>query len=143
MTPRAVVLDAVVRVLYPFMLVVSLWIVLRGHNAPGGGFIGGLVAVSATAVLAVGQGSRQALARMPLGPIRLGAASLLLAALSGLPAVFDDRPYMTQLWANVSIGFTELPLSTVLLFDLGVYGTVWSALGGLAASIIGIDEEEP
>lgn len=141
MTPRALILDVVVRGLYPFMLLVSLWILLRGHNQPGGGFIGGLVAVAATAVLAVSRGSRNAVERMPLGPVRLAAASTSLALVSGLPALVVGRPYMTHLWTTLPLGVTELSLSTVLLFDVGVYGTVWGALGGLSAAIVGIDEE--
>ncbi|MCK7502474.1 MAG: hypothetical protein MZW92_81030 [Comamonadaceae bacterium] len=43
------------------------------------------------------------------------------------------QPYLTHLWFTLPLGFTELPLSTVLLFDLGVYLCVWGALGGYCA----------
>jgi multicomponent Na+:H+ antiporter subunit B len=140
MTPRAVILDVFVRGLYPLMLVVSVWILLRGHNAPGGGFIGGMIAVAATAMLAVGSGALQAQQRMPLGPLRLAAAGVLLALASGLPAWAVDSAYMTHLWASVPLGFTDLKVSTVMLFDLGVYLAVWGALGGLCAQVVSLDE---
>ncbi len=140
MTQRALILEVVVRGLYPVMLVLSIAILFRGHNAPGGGFIAGLIAVAATSLQAVAHGSTSALTRLPLGPMRLAAVSSLVSVASGLPAALLGLPYMTHLWLMVPFGFAELPLSTVMLFDLGVYGTVWGTLGGLAAAIVGIDE---
>ena len=99
-----------------------------------------LIAVAATAMLAVGSGALQAQQRMPLGPLRLAAAGVLLALASGLPAWAVDSAYMTHLWASVPLGFTELKVSTVMLFDLGVYLAVWGALGGLCAQVVSLDE---
>lgn len=141
MTRRALILDVFVRGLYPLMLAASLWILLRGHNEPGGGFIGGMVAVAATAMLAVAQGAELAQRRMPLGPLRLAAAGVLLSLASGLPAYALGAAYMTHLWASLPLGLTELKVSTVLLFDLGVFAAVWGALGGLCAQMVGLDEE--
>lgn len=141
MTPRAVILDVFVRGLYPLMLAASIWILLRGHNEPGGGFIGGMVAVAATAMLAVAQGAEIAQRRMPLGPLRLAAAGVLLSLASGLPALALGDAYMTHLWASLPLGFTDLKVSTVLLFDVGVFAAVWGALGGLCAQMVGLDEE--
>jgi multicomponent Na+:H+ antiporter subunit B len=141
MTQRAVILDVAVRILYPLMLAAAFWFLLRGHNEPGGGFIGGMVAVAATAMLAVARGADFAQSRMPLGPLRLVYASLLLSFVSGLPALGHNLPYMTHLWGSIPLGFTEFKVSTVMLFDLGVFGTVWAGLGGLCARVVAIDEE--
>ena len=141
MTPRAVILDVFVRGLYPLMLAASIWILLRGHNEPGGGFIGGMVAVAATAMLAVARGAVLAQQRMPLGPLRLAGAGVLLSLLAGLPALAGGDAYMTHRWATLPLGFTELKVSTVLAFDIGVFAAVWGALGGLCAQVIGLDEE--
>lgn len=140
MTRRPVILDVFVRLLHPLMLLASLWILVRGHDEPGGGFIGGMVAVAATAMVAVARGSHAARRSIPLGPARLSALGALVSLASGLPALLIGRPYMTHLWATLPLGLTELPVSTVHLFDLGVYAVVWSALGGLAAHAIAIDE---
>lgn len=142
MTPRAVLLEIVIRALYPGMLVVSVWILLRGHNEPGGGFVGGMIAVAATAVLAVAAGSARALQRLPLGAVGLTSTGVLVALLSGLAAAGYGLPFMTHLWGTLPLGWTRLDVSTVLLFDLGVYLAVWGALGGLAAHMIAIDEGE-
>jgi len=140
LTDRALMLDVAMRGLYPLMLAAAAVILLRGHNEPGGGFIAGMVAVSATAALAVTRGSRFALSRIPFGPRRLAAGSALLSLASGLPALALGEPYMTHLWATIPLGFTDYKLSTVLAFDLGVLGAVWGALGGLAARAISLDE---
>lgn len=143
MNPRALILIVVARSLYPLMLLVSAWILFRGHDEPGGGFIGGMVAVSATAMLAVAHGADESMRRLPLGPLRLSAGGVLLSLLSGVPALFLGMPYMTHLWATLPLGFTEFKLSTVLLFDIGVFAAVWGALGGFCAQAIAIDEETP
>jgi multicomponent Na+:H+ antiporter subunit B len=140
-TPRALIMDVLVRLLYPLMLLVAVWILLRGHNEPGGGFIGGMIAVAATAMFAVAQDAATAQRRIPLGPLRLVGASVLLSLASGLPALFAVQPYMTHLWVTLPLGFTEIHLSTVLLFDVGVFGAVWGGLGGLCAQMIAVDEE--
>ncbi len=141
MTPRAVILDVFVRWLYPLMLAASIWILLRGHNEPGGGFIGGMVAVAATAMLAVAQGAEVAQRKMPLGPLRLAAAGVLLSLASGLPALAYGQAYMTHLWGSLPLGFTTVKVSTVLAFDIGVFAAVWGALGGLCAQMVALDED--
>jgi len=141
MKPRSVLLEVFVRRLYPGMLAASVWMLLRGHNEPGGGFIGGMIAVAATAMFAVAFGSESALERIPRGPMGLSSAGVMLSLASGLPAVAFGRPYLTHLWGELPLGFASVKVSTVLAFDLGVYLAVWGALGGLAAHAIGIDEE--
>ncbi len=136
----ALLLDEAVPILYPVLLVCSVLILLRGHNEPGGGFIAGMVAVAATSMLAVARGARFAERRMPLRPWRLAAASVLLSLASGLPALAVGKPYMTHAWMKLPLVVTELDVSTVLLFDLGVYGAVWGALGALCARALEIDE---
>jgi multicomponent Na+:H+ antiporter subunit B len=141
MTRHAALLDIVVRTLYPAMIVLSVWVLLRGHNEPGGGFIGGMIAVSATAIRAIALGADRAERALPLGPLGLTAAGVLLALASGLPALATGRPFLTHLWSAIPLGFTTLDVSTVLVFDAGVYLCVWGALGGIAARMIGLDEE--
>jgi len=141
MKDRIVILEVVARPLYALILVASLWVLLRGHNEPGGGFIGGLVAVSASILWAVAHGSTAATRRLPLrDPVALAASGVLLAGASGLPALVSGQAYLTHLWFTLPLGFTELPLSTVLLFDIGVYLCVWGALAGYALALLAIDE---
>lgn len=136
MTPRALIAEVFVRFLYAAVLLASLWVLLRGHNAPGGGFIGGLLAVTASAAYALTFDAARALRRIPLGPVRLSGAGVLLAVLSGLPGLSAGAPFLTHLWFTLPLGFTDLALSTVMLFDLGVYLCVWGALGGYGLALV-------
>ncbi len=142
MTPRALIAEVLMRLLYPLLLLASVWVLLRGHNAPGGGFIGGLLAVAASAAYALVFGAAPALRRLPLPPVPLAACGALLAVLSGLPALLQGLPFLTHRWASLPLGVTQLPLSTVLLFDLGVYLGVWGAIGGYCLGLVGAIEEE-
>lgn len=137
MTSRPVVLTVVARGLYPALLIASVLLLLRGHNDPGGGFIGGMVAVAATALRAVSVGSRRAMTPYPGGSVRVAAAGVGLAAASGLPALVAGRPFLTHLWSGGPV-----PLSTVFVFDAGVYLVVWGALGGIVTKMIALDEQE-
>lgn len=137
MTPRSVLLDRIVPMLYWLLLAAAVWILLRGHNAPGGGFIAGLVAVAASAALAIVLGERVARARLPLAPLPLAASGVLLALVSGLPALFFGYPYLMHFWGAL----LEVKLSTVMLFDLGVFLAVWGALAGFVLALLAAGEE--
>lgn len=136
MTGRALLLERTTRPLYGILLLAAVWILLRGHNAPGGGFIAGLVAVAGTAAYAMVFGATAAQRRLPFGPIPLALLGALLALVSGLPALALGRPYLTHLWWNLPLGFAELPLSTALLFDAGVFLAVWGTLAGYVLALL-------
>jgi multicomponent Na+:H+ antiporter subunit B len=142
-SPQAVILQAAARPLYLLILVASAWVLLRGHNEPGGGFIEALVATTATVLWAVAHGAAAAAHRLPgRSPLVTGASGALLAAASGLPAWWTGEPYLTHLWSTLDLGFTSLKVSTVLVFDLGVYLCVWGALGGYALALVDLDEPQ-
>ncbi len=146
MSPRALIAEVFVRLLYPLLVAASLWILLRGHNAPGGGFVGGLLAVAASAAWALCFSADAALRRLPLAPAKLTSLGVLLAVLSGLPGLLVGKPFLTHLWARLPLGFAEVPVSTVLLFDLGVYLAVWGSFGGYCLALlqsIESDDEKP
>ncbi|WP_437492083.1 MnhB domain-containing protein [Sorangium sp. So ce1014] len=112
----------------PLITVLALFLLLRGHDAPGGGFIAGLVTTIAfvLAALAFGVGT----VRAALAPLacRLPWLGLLVAAASGLPAVARGQAFLTHY--HLQIGAADAPalrLSTTLLFDAGVYLTVVGA----------------
>ncbi|MDO4681906.1 MAG: MnhB domain-containing protein [Lautropia sp.] len=140
---RVVMLEVAARPLYWLILAVSVWVLLRGHNEPGGGFIAGLLATSATVLWGFAHGGKSAARRLPWGsPQRLAAFGVLVAALSGLPALWLGGPFLQHLWWDLPLGVTTLPVSTVLLFDLGVYFCVWGGIAGYALAMLGLDREE-
>lgn len=141
MTHRALIAEVFMPLLYALLLAASLWILLRGHNLPGGGFIGGLLAVTATAAYALVFDAPRARRRLPLPPERLAGCGVLFALASGLPGVLREGSFLWHQWLMLPIGGMQLQLSTVLLFDLGVYLCVWGAIGGYCLLLLGAGEE--
>ncbi|MEO5343747.1 MAG: Na(+)/H(+) antiporter subunit B, partial [Gammaproteobacteria bacterium SHHR-1] len=82
------------RPLYWLLFAASLWVLLRGHNAPGGGFIGGLLAVAASSWLASLQGVAAAQRLQGLAPLPLAMLGVLLALVSGLAGPLFGQPYL-------------------------------------------------
>ena len=128
----------ILRTLAPFitllMMVFSLFIMLRGHNAPGGGFIGGLLAASGIALYALAFGVEPTRRLMRLHPLTIAAAGLVLSAASGLASALYGVPYMTGLWFDIGID-----VSTVMSFDIGVYLVV---VGAFSSILLALQEKE-
>lgn len=111
------------------MLLFSLIVLLRGHNAPGGGFVGGLIAAAAVAVLAMAFGVNAVRRGLRLDPLAICGLGVLIAAGSGLLSLTADAPYLTGLWLPGYI------FGTPGLFDIGVYLTVAGAMSALALAL--------
>src|SRR5690606_16699851 len=117
-----------VRLLLPMAGMVSLYFLLRGHNAPGGGFVGGLVMATAVIVQYMVGGTIWVEARLRIHPQLWIALGLLSAGAAGLVAWFASKPFLTSRVADLHLPLIgDVHLSTVLLFDLGVYMLVIGA----------------
>ena len=104
------------RYLLAFALPLSVFVLLRGHNEPGGGFIGGLIGAIGLGFHALVQGAGATRRLIRFEPVAIAGTGLLMALASGLPAVFlHAEPFLTQQWLD------GLPIGTALVFDLGVY----------------------
>ena len=111
-----------VRLLLPMAGMVSVFFLLRGHNAPGGGFVGGLVLATALIAQYMVGGALWVEARFRIHPSYWIAVGLLTAAGVGAGAWLAAQTFLTSLTADIRLPLIgELHLSTVLLFDLGVY----------------------
>lgn len=121
------------------MLLFSVFILLRGHNEPGGGFIGGLIAASALAIYGIAFGVEAVRRAIHFHPLAIAGFGLLLSCLAGLISVLFAVPFMTGLWVYPVLFGVEVPLSTVMLFDLGVYFVV---LGAVASIALALEERE-
>lgn len=118
----SVILRIAARSLTPLLSIASLFLLLRGHNAPGGGFIGGLLAASAIALYAMAFGPAPARRWLRIVPRTLLASGLLVALSSGLPSMLVGRPFLSGVWWHPELPLVgTLPLGTPLWFDLGVY----------------------
>ena len=117
-----------VRLLLPLAMLVSLYFLLRGHNAPGGGFVGGLILATALLLQYVVGGTHWVESRLRLHPLTWITLGLLSAAGAGCAAWLADTPFLTSLaWHGALPLVGEVHLSSVLLFDLGVYMLVVGA----------------
>lgn len=117
------------------MLLFSVFVLLRGHNEPGGGFIGGLIAASAFAILGIAFGVPAVRRAMFFHPIAIAGFGLLLSALSGLLSYAFRVPFLTGLWTSVNLLGVKVDLSTVMFFDIGVYLVVVGAITSIALAL--------
>ncbi|NYT23903.1 Na(+)/H(+) antiporter subunit B [Alcaligenaceae bacterium] len=111
-------------VILPFALLLSLYLLWRGHNEPGGGFIGGLIAAAGCASYALPRGYTALRKIVPIDSLQLLALGLGAALISGLPTLLGGQAYLTHAWGTIG----GLALGTALLFDIGVYLTVLGAI---------------
>jgi multicomponent Na+:H+ antiporter subunit B len=122
---NSIILRIAARHLTVVLLLASLILLYRGHNLPGGGFIGGLLAATAIALRTMAGGVNEARGLLRVDPRTLVSGGLLVALASGLPAVFMGRSLLEGLWLDVQLPLIgAFPLGTPLLFDIGVYLTV-------------------
>lgn len=116
-------------VVLPLALVFSVYIFMRGHNLPGGGFIAGLITAVALVLqfMSLGQARAEQFLRAGGGRrfVRWIGSGLGIAGLTGVGAFALGRPFLTSAHGHPSVPLLgELPLATAAIFDLGVYFTV-------------------
>ncbi|PKN13335.1 MAG: Na(+)/H(+) antiporter subunit B [Deltaproteobacteria bacterium HGW-Deltaproteobacteria-4] len=116
----SIILSTTIRLLLPLLLLFSVFLLLRGHNEPGGGFVGGLVAAAAISLYALAEGVEAARRILIVNPRNLIAGGLLTALGSGVIPLFFGRPFQSGLWLPHSLPVFG-HVGTPLLFDLGVY----------------------
>ncbi|EAZ99118.1 Na+/H+ antiporter subunit B [Marinobacter sp. ELB17] len=140
MKTNTLILHTAALFIMPLQLMFSLFLLLRGHDEPGGGFIGGLVAASAFVLYAFAFGATATRHILRVDPRDLLSAGLLFALASTIPAFLAGQPMLTAHWWELPLpGDTYLKLSTVLIFDIGVYAAV---LGTIMTFVINLMESE-
>ena len=117
------------------MVLFSVFVLLRGHNDPGGGFIGGLVAASALAIYGFAFGPNAVRRAIVIHPNAMAGFGTLMAALSGLAPLFAGKPLLTGLWYLPVVQGVKLPISNVLIFDVGVYFVVVGSITAIALAL--------
>ena len=120
---NSIILNVTAKFLLPWLMLLSLVILYRGHNLPGGGFIGGLVAACAFVLYILGPGIDAARRTLRIAPTTLIGVGLLVAVISGLAGAISGDAFMNGLWFP---GFSlpllgNVHLGTPLVFDIGVY----------------------
>jgi multicomponent Na+:H+ antiporter subunit B len=121
---NSLILRTATRFLVPLLLLFSIFLLLRGHNEPGGGFIGGLMAASSFVLYAIAYDAAAARRALRFEPRTFVGVGLLIAALSGLYPLLQGLPFLTGIWGYVPLPGNDLELGSPLIFDIGVYVTV-------------------
>ena len=129
-------LGVLARLVLPLALLVSVFMFLRGHNEPGGGFIAGLITAVALILLQVAYGQRWVQTRMGVRFPNIAASGVLIATATGLASMLLGYPFLTSAFSHVNVPFIgEIELASAIVFDLGVYLTV---VGGTLLILSGL-----
>ncbi|MGE4324023.1 MAG: monovalent cation/H+ antiporter subunit A [Sphingobium sp.] len=111
--------------LFPVIITCALYLLVRGHDLPGGGFGAGLTASIAIILLYMASGTRSVEARLHILPVRWISTGLLLAAVTGMAAWLFGYPFLTTHFRYLSVPLIgDIPLASALLFDIGVFAVV-------------------
>jgi multicomponent K+:H+ antiporter subunit A len=134
--PHPLILAVLSRLLLPMALLVSVFLLLRGHNLPGGGFIAGLITAVALILQYLASGVTWTRDRLLVDSSRLTGAGVLVAGLTGLASWAFSRPFLTSAHGHPHLPLVgEVPLASAMVFDLGVYLTVVGATLLILASL--------
>jgi multicomponent Na+:H+ antiporter subunit B len=137
----SLIMRVTVRLLVPLLLLFSLFMLLRGHNYPGGGFVGGLVAASAFVLYALATGIQGARTVLRTEPVRLLGVGLACAYGAGVMALLTGASFLQGLWLKLKIPLLgELKLGSSLLFDIGVMLVV---VGTVLLMVFSVEDRLP
>ena len=134
---NSLILRNTASLLITVLLLFSIFLLLRGHDLPGGGFLGGLMGASALALYAIANGVGRAKELLRIPPMLVTGIGLLAAVAAGLMGALSADPFLTSQWWTVVVLGNELKLSSPLLFDIGVYLVV---VGVLLTMLFALEE---
>ncbi len=115
----SVILRSATRYLFPIIALFSIFLLLRGHDEPGGGFIGGLLAALCFILYAIAEDVAAARRMLRIEEHQLIGIGLLLALAAGFIGVILGEPFLHSYWWESPDG--SIKIGTPLLFDVGVY----------------------
>ena len=135
---KSLILRTATRLLVSLILVFSVYLLLRGHNSPGGGFSGALVAGTGFALHMIAEGPGSVRRAIRIDPRQIIIFGMGLALLSGFIAGIYDKPFLTGIWGSINFMKNDvIAIGTPLFFDIGVFAIV---LGTILTLILSLEE---
>lgn len=131
----SLILRVATRLLAALMIMFSVFVLMRGHNEPGGGFIGGLLAATGIALSSLADGPEMVRRVLRIEPRLIAMIGVLVAVASGLISALTGDVFLTGVWGYV----LGIPLGSPMMFDTGVYLVV---VGGVMAMLLALEEEK-
>lgn len=123
--PNNLILRSTSSVIVFILLGFAVYLLLAGHNSPGGGFVGGLVTSAALLLMYFAYGKKQVEKILPINYLFFIPLGMLVATLTGLGSLLFNVPFLTHTFGVWNIPFVgEVELATAMFFDIGVYLTV-------------------
>ncbi len=138
--PNNLILKSTSSIIVFVLLGFAIYLLLAGHNSPGGGFVGGLTTSAAILLMYISYGEKTVNKILPFNFIHFIPLGMLIATLTGLGALLFNVPFLTHTFGMVTLPFVgEIELATAMIFDLGVYFTV---LGTTMTIILTISSDQ-
>ena len=136
---RNIILEKISKLYLIVMVVFSIFILLRGHNNPGGGFIGGIITSTGFIFYGIINGSAKIKALLKISTIELMGAGLLMGIVALIIPVFSGKEPFTGVWIHFdSFTGNTIHLGTPLLFDTGIYLVVTGVFISIIISVIDV-----
>src|SRR5690625_4715464 len=124
--PNNLILRSTASLITFILLGFAVYLLLAGHNSPGGGFVGGLMTSAAILLMFMAYGEKAVRKIIPVNFIYFIPLGLLIATVTGLGAFLFQVPFLTQTYGTIHLPFIgDIELATAMFFDIGVYFTVF------------------
>lgn len=135
----SLILTTVTRLVFFVVLLFSLYLLLRGHNSPGGGFIAGVMTALGILLQSIASDLHYVRLVFRVEPRVLAGVGLMTSLTTGLVPMLLGYPFLTSTFGHVHVpGLGEVEIASAFFFDLGVYGVV---VGGSLLMMITLAEE--
>ena len=131
---KSVILKSATQLVSGLVLVLSIYLLWRGHHAPGGGFIAALVAATGFALVVLTEGPAAVRRGLRISPQHIVGAGMLLCIASGMVGMVAQKPFLTGMWWPPNKAIAGTPL----LFDMGVFLVV---LGAILTVLLALEEK--
>jgi len=135
---RNLILEKISKLYLIVMIVLSVFILLRGHNNPGGGFIGGIITSTGFIFYGIINGSEKVKKMLKISTIELMGAGLFMGLIALFIPLFSGREPFTGVWMEFTLFSSVTHIGTPLLFDTGIYFVVTGVFLSIIISVMDV-----